>query len=90
MHAHGARPRLTAQPIIITFGERQWGCGVGRRGKQFKNVFFFVYFFGGLECVGYSFAYYAHFVFLGDVWIRTQGAAVASRCATNLPSHACI
>ncbi len=47
---------------------------------------FFVYFFGGLECVGHSFAYVAHFVFLRDVWIRTQRAAVASR-ATHLPNH---
>jgi hypothetical protein len=45
---------------------------------------FFVYFFGGLECVGHSFAYVAYFVFLRDVWIRTQRAAVASRRATNL------
>ncbi len=36
-----------------------WQCGS-----------FFVYFFGGLECVvGHSFAYVAHFVFLRDVWI---------------------
>jgi hypothetical protein len=28
---------------------------------------FFVYFFGELECVGYSFAYVAHYVFLRDV-----------------------
>ncbi len=48
------------------------------------NLHFFVYFFGGLERVGHSFAYVAHFIFLGDVWIRTQRAAVASRCATNL------
>ncbi len=45
---------------------------------------FFLYFFGGLECAGYSFADIAHFVLLEDVWIRTQRAAVASRCATNL------
>ncbi len=32
-------------------------------------------------------AYGAHFVFLGDVWIRTQRAAEASRCATNLATH---
>jgi hypothetical protein len=44
---------------------------------------FFVYFFGGQECVCHSFAYVAHLVFLGDVWIRTQRAAVASRCATQ-------
>jgi hypothetical protein len=36
------------------------------------NNTFFLYFFGGLECVGHSFAYVAHFVFLRDFWIRTQ------------------
>jgi hypothetical protein len=40
--------------------------------------------FCGLECVGQSFAYLAHFVFLRDVWIRTQRAAVASRRLTHL------
>ncbi len=35
---------------------------------------FFVNFFGGLEFVGHSFAYVAHFVLMGDVWIRTQRA----------------
>ncbi len=44
-------------------------------------------FFAGLEYVGHSFAYVAHFVFLRDVWIRTQCAAVASRRATNLATH---
>ncbi len=39
----------------------------------------FLYIFGGLECVGHSFAY----VFLGDIRIRTQRAAVASRCAAT-------
>jgi len=29
-------------------------------GKLKKHIFFFVYFFGGLECVGYSFAYVTH------------------------------
>jgi hypothetical protein len=45
---------------------------------------FFCIFFGGLECLGPSFAYVAHFVFLRDVWILTQRAAVASRRATDL------
>jgi hypothetical protein len=27
------------------------------------------------------------FIFLIDVWIRTQSAAVASRCATNLATY---
>ncbi len=31
--------------------------------------------------------YVAYFVFLRDVWIRTQRAAVASRRATNLDTH---
>ncbi len=34
----------------------------------------------------HSFAYVSHFVFLRDVWIRTQRASVASRRATNLAS----
>jgi hypothetical protein len=42
------------------------------------RYFFKEYFNGGLECVGHSFAYVNHFVFLRDVWIRTQGAALAS------------
>jgi hypothetical protein len=43
--------------------------------------------FGGLECVGHSFGYVAHVVFLRYVWIRTQRAAVASRWSTNLATH---
>ncbi len=42
----------------------------------YHSFVFFWYFFGGLECVGHSFAYVAHFVVLRDV--RTQRAAVAS------------
>jgi hypothetical protein len=34
------------------------------------------------ECVCHSFANAAHFVFLRDVWIRTQRAAVASSRAS--------
>jgi hypothetical protein len=37
--------------------------------------------------VGHSSADVAHFVFLRDVWIRTQRAAIASRRATNLATH---
>jgi hypothetical protein len=65
-------------------------CEFGRLGNfgDLDNIFSFIfYIFGGLECVGHSFAYVAHFVFLRDVWIRTQRAAVASRCATNLATH---
>ncbi len=54
---------------------------------HFSLQSFLVYFLGGLECVGHSFVNVAHFVFLKDVWIRTQRAAVSSRCATNLATH---
>jgi hypothetical protein len=40
-----------------------------------------------MECVGHSFAIVALFVFLKDVWIRTQRAAIASRRATKLVAH---
>jgi hypothetical protein len=40
-----------------------------------KEVVTLVYLFGWLECVGHSFAYVAHFVFLRVAWIRTQIAA---------------
>jgi hypothetical protein len=44
------------------------------------NESFFIYIFVCvLECVGISFAYVAHFVFLRYVRIQTQKAAVASR-----------
>jgi hypothetical protein len=39
------------------------------------------------QSVGHSFSYVARFVYLRDVWIRTQRAAVASRRATNLVTH---
>ncbi len=54
------------------------------KGKGWKSC---ILFFGGLQCVGHSFAYVAHFVFLRDVWIRTQRPAVAIRRATNLATH---
>jgi hypothetical protein len=46
---------------------------------------FSVYCFGGLECVGHSFAYVGHLVFLREIWIRTQRAA--SRRANFLTTH---
>jgi hypothetical protein len=50
-----------------------------------EHIFFI--FFGGLECVGHSCAYVAHWIFLKDVWIRSQRSAVAIRCATNLATR---
>ncbi len=58
------------------------------RETKKQMVFVFYIFLGGPECVGPPiFAYVAHFVFLIDAWIRTQTAAVASSCATNLATH---
>jgi hypothetical protein len=57
---------------------------------NYESFFFVSIFFGGLECVGHSFAYVAHLVFLRDVWIRTQRAAIAaiaSRRTINLATH---
>jgi hypothetical protein len=50
-----------------------------------RNVFVFLCL--AIECVGHSFAYVAYFVFLGDACIRSQKAAEASKCATNLATH---
>ncbi len=44
-------------------------------------------FYGGLECVGHSYAYVAHLSFTRDLWIRTQSAAVASCRATDLATY---
>ncbi len=77
------------------------GGGEGERGESWElqprhhlgtstmwNARVYFGFFGGLECaVGHPFAYVAHFVFLGDVWIRTQRATLASRYATKLATH---
>ncbi len=66
----------------ITFGRRHSNSLL--QGRYYG---FFQSFFGGLECDSHSFANLAHFVFLRDVWIRTQRAVVASRCATSLATH---
>ncbi len=47
----------------------------------------FCIFFGGLEYVGYFLDYVAHFVFLRDVWIRTQRAAVVSYQLSHLSPY---
>ncbi len=49
--------------------------------------FFLCIFLGGLECVGHSFAYVAHYVCLRDVSIRTQRATVTSMRTTYLATH---
>jgi hypothetical protein len=49
--------------------------------SQPLSFFCTIYFFGGLEFVGHSFAYVAHFIFMRDFCIRTQRSEVASRRA---------
>jgi hypothetical protein len=44
-------------------------------------------YFRWVEFVNHSFAHVAHFVFLRDVWLRTQRAEAASSRATNLSTH---
>jgi len=51
------------------------------------HLLFCTIFGRAIACVGHSFADVAHFVFLRHIWIRTQRAASASRCATNLAIH---
>ncbi len=53
-----------------------------RRLKTFLKIFF-----GEQECVGHSFAYVSHFVFLRYVCIQTQRVSPASRCANNLATQ---
>ncbi len=66
--------------LVWEFG---WDENHDKKKKQ-KNIFFVKYYFAVLQCVGHtSFAYVAHFVSLRDVWIRTQRADQASRCATG-------
>ncbi len=80
--------RITDQQI--TFIRYRWNISVLscscyiNRSTIVTFYILILYIFCGLKCVGHSFAYIAHFVFVRDVWIRTQRAAVASRRATNL------
>ncbi len=57
----------------------QWFSGtyvIEKIRKLCCRIFKYIYFWGVLQCVCHSFDYVAHFVFLRDVWIRTQRAAV--------------
>jgi hypothetical protein len=84
----GIKPR----PIFLYLLLRLWTKSVVMVGEVFtayralyKNNFYFI--FWRAECVGHSFAYVTNFVFLRDVWIRTQRAGVARCCATKLATH---
>jgi hypothetical protein len=62
-------------------------CGWIKWDYNPKDYSFFIFVWQAIECVCHSFANVAHFVSSRDDWIRTQRAAVASRCATNLATH---
>jgi hypothetical protein len=54
--------------------------------KSYNNYLFCI-FFGRARVYPPLFDYVAHFIFVRDVWIRSQRAAIASRRATNLATH---
>jgi hypothetical protein len=56
---------------------------INMKSNGLSNIFFNFFFLGGVYSVGFV----GHFVFLRDVWLRTQRAAVASRHAPNLATH---
>ena len=70
---------------VLKAGSRECRQGTCCIWGLYCSIFY--RFFGGLEFVCHSFAYVAHFVFLRDVWLRTQRAGVASRRANNLATH---
>jgi hypothetical protein len=55
----------------------------------FKKILFFLFIFGGLECVGHFFAQVAHFmIFEGCLDSKPERElAVTSRVGTNLATH---
>ncbi len=88
---------VSLQSVRDWMASRRSSAGISSVGRTTRRIsyriksghqkIFFKYIFGGLKGVDHSFAYVAHFVFLRDVWIRTQRAAEASRRATNLATH---
>ncbi len=77
----------TAESLgFLSYQAVQFGCIVYL--QKYQNIkIIFCLLFGRLECVAHSFAYVAPFVFLRDVWVRTQRDVVASRRASNLATH---
>jgi hypothetical protein len=56
--------------FLNLFGTDNSPHKITHRRHLFESAVFFIYFLGGLECIGHSFAYASHFVFLRDVWIQ--------------------
>ena len=60
---------------------------IGRPENQYYVGFFICLFSGPMLYLLFLSSCVARFVFLRDVWIRTQRAALASRCVTNLATN---
>ncbi len=56
-------------------------------GLRIRITLYCVYFFGGLECVGHSFAYVAHFVFFEICLDSNPESCYRSKQARYLLSH---
>ncbi len=72
--------KLCPQPLYSPHISEFW------LGSDHKEDVRFCIFFWRARVFGHSFTNVAK-LNSGDVWIWTQGAAVASRCATNLDNH---
>ncbi len=79
--AEGQLPVIVATPSAVksAFDGQSWVMFFHIMSCVENFFFFFVYFFGGLECVGHSFAYVAHLWFMRDVWIRTQNVWIRTQ-----------
>ncbi len=60
-------------------------CHILHIHKKVFQLFQSFSYFLRADCVSQYYAYVTHFLFFGDVWIRTRRVAAARRCATNLP-----
>ncbi len=76
---------LNTSPLFYSAFVKLWNLPLYSKLSFLLN--FLNIFFWRAECVRHSFASVAHFVFLRDVLIRTQRAAVASSRATSLATH---
>jgi hypothetical protein len=64
-------------------GQKNQHISWGKERDMVFYILFFVHFLAVWSVLATPLLMSPHFVFLRDVWIRTQSAAVASRRATN-------
>jgi hypothetical protein len=73
--------------VVLSVNERNLSISFNQYSIKISSFVFFVNFCWRDRVCDHSFAIVANFVFLRDVWIRTQRAAVASGSASNLATH---